>query len=313
MSLKINYRPFDVNVIPAISRSSLTWEYQLLDKYHQIMEYGVDRPDRTSTGTRSVFGGQMRIDLRRGFPITTTKKMGLKSIIAEALWFLEGSSDERRLAELTHGTRDPLKTTIWTENLEAPYWAHKAQFDGDLGRIYGVQWRDWINSKGEHIDQIELALQALKADPYSRRIIVTAWNPGEFDQMVLPPCHSFFQFYMTPTPGGGHELSCHMYQRSVDNFLGKPYNIASYALITHMFAHLIGASVGDLIMSDGDSHIYANHFEQVQEQLIRTPYDPPKLIIHNPESITKLSDFKVSSFSLEGYKHHDAIKGAMAV
>lgn len=290
-----------------------TWEHQLLDLYRETLETGNDRLDRTNTGTRAIFGPQYVIDLKKGFPLVTTKKMGLKSIIAELLWFLEGSNDERRLAELTHGTRDPAKRTIWTDNANADYWKPKAQFEGDLGRIYGVQWRSWTNKDGKVLDQLQEVISKLRNNPFDRRIIISAWNPGEFDQMALPPCHAFMQFFVRQDGEGRKHLSCKMYQRSIDCFLGKSYNIASYAALVHMLAHITGMEVDKLIMTDGDFHIYGNHFEQVQEQITRKPFAPPTLRFKDPETLKEISDFTVDSFILENYQYHPAIKAPMAV
>lgn len=305
---------------------------QYLNLLKSVMADGVDKGDRTGTGTRSIFGHQMRFNLEKGFPATTTKKLAWKSMVGELLWFIEGSRDERRLAEITHGTRDGV-VTIWTPNAQAPYWKPKAEFDGDLGRVYGVQWRYWrkssqfsnrpmkmtIDSYGqefstgtitypgyEYVDQLFNLVEGLKNDPNGRRHILTAWNPGELDLMALPPCHCFSQFMVI-----NNKLSCQTYIRSNDLFLGAPFNIASYALFTHMLAQTCGYGVGELIYTIGDAHIYKNHFDQVTEQIHRTPYELPKLWI-NPE-VKTVAGFKMGDFRLENYQFHPSIKAEMAV
>lgn len=301
---------------------------QYLDLLQDILDNGEIKDDRTGVGTISVFGRNLRFDLRRGFPAVTTKKLAWRACKGELLWFLEGSSDERRLAEITHGTSDGT-TTIWTPNALAPYWKPKAKFEGDLGRVYGVQWRHWqtpIEHKQEtfkdefgnqynrggayHVketDQIKNLIEGLKKDPNGRRHIINAWNTGELDQMALPPCHVMSQFYVNKN----NELSCHMYQRSVDVFLGLPFNIASYALLTHMIAQVCGMGVGELVISTGDTHIYQNHVEQVKEQLQREPLAPPTLIL-NP-TVTDIFDFVMNDIVLNDYKSMDSIKAQMAV
>jgi len=301
---------------------------QYLDLLQDILENGEDKDDRTGVGTYSVFGRNLRFDLRTGFPAITTKKLAWKSVVGELLWFIEGSGDERRLAELTHGSRDGT-TTIWTPNALAPYWKHKAKFEGDLGRVYGVQWRRWqtpvyhsqetfkddfgsqYNREGHfHVketDQLKNLLQGLIEDPNGRRHIISAWNPGEFDQMALPPCHILCQFYVNKNK----ELSCHMYQRSVDVFLGLPFNIASYALLTHLIAHHCGLQVGELIISTGDTHIYKDHVEQVKEQLSRTQFHPPKLVLNSEK--TNIFEMTMQDIALEGYQSHGQLKAKMAV
>ncbi len=289
-------------------------------QYHNllkdILENGEKRNDRTNTGTISVFGRQLRFDLRTTFPAITTKKLAWRACVAELLWFLEGSSDERRLAEITHGTRDGV-VTIWTPNAMAPYWKSKAKFEGDLGRVYGVQWRnwnahdiEWVNSSESqsiYIDQVYQVIESIKNDPFGRRHIVSAWNVSELDQMALPPCHVMFQFYV----GTDGTLSCHMYQRSVDVFLGLPFNIASYALLTHMIAHVTGLKAKELIISTGDTHIYQDHIEQVKEQLSREAYPEPTLWL-NP-AVTDIDKFTMDDIKLNNYQSHDAIKAQMAV
>jgi thymidylate synthase len=269
---------------------------QFEDLLRHVQTHGVFKPDRTGTGTTSVFGHQMRFDLTQGFPLVTTKKVFLRAIIVELLWFLRGDSNVAWLQE--HGC------TIWDE------WARA---DGDLGPVYGVQWRSWPKPDGGHIDQISEVINTLKSNPDSRRIIVSAWNVAELDKMALMPCHAFFQFYVAPptTPGGKGKLSCQLYQRSADLFLGVPFNIASYALLTHMVAQQCDLDVGEFIWTGGDCHIYANHAEQVALQLSRTPYAYPQLRIkRKPESIF---DYQFEDFEVQGYVCHPAIKAPVAV
>jgi thymidylate synthase len=275
---------------------------QYLELLEDILDRnGETRNDRTGTGTVSVFGRQLRFDLREKFPAVTTKKLVWNACKAELLWFIEGSGDERRLAEILHNTRDSNKTTIWTGNAQADYWIHKANFEGDLGRVYGVQWRDWRG-----VDQLAKLIDGIKNDPNGRRHILSAWNVDELDQMALPPCHVMSQFYVSR----GY-LSCHMYQRSVDVFLGLPFNIASYALLTNMIAHVCDLKAGELIISTGDTHIYRNHIEQVEEQLTRKPLPLPTLWL-NP-NVKNIDDFKMEDIILEGYQSHGMIKAEMAV
>lgn len=282
-----------------------------------ILENGKDKEDRTGTGTRSVFGMQMRFDLRKGFPATTTKKLAWRAVVSELLWFLEGSGDERRLAEILHGTRDPAKKTIWTANAEADYWKPNAKFEGDLGRVYGVQWRHWQTRKiqwdeeGEmratpiEVDQVANLIEGIKKDPNGRRHIISAWNVAELDQMALPPCHVMSQFDVTD----GY-LSCQLYQRSCDMFLGVPFNIASYSLLTHIIAKECGLKVGDFIWTGGDCHIYKNHFDAVNEQLSRQEKPLPTLYM----TVNKgLGEYTVDDFCLDPYDPHPAIKAEMAV
>jgi thymidylate synthase len=286
-----------------------------LDALKNILENGDARPDRTGIGTKSIFGLQMRFDLTEGFPALTTKKLAWKAVVSELLWFIEGSGDERRLAEILHGTRDPSKKTIWTDNATADYWVSRRhqRTVADLGRVYGVQWRRWrkplirINKVIlQNHDQLIDLINGIKDDPYSRRHIITAWNPGELDLMALPPCHMMSQFYVN-----NGKLSCHMYQRSADMFLGMPFNIASYALFTHMIAQVCNLEVGDLIISVGDAHIYENHIEQVKEQLKRKPLPLPTLQLTS--EIDVITDFDMDDIELVGYESHDAIKAPMAV
>ena len=261
---------------------------QYLDALRDILETGNKRPDRTGVGTISKFGVQLRFDLTEGFPAVTTKKLAWKSVVSELLWFIEGSGDEFRLRELLHGDRYSEKGTIWTANAQADYWVNKRlqRHPGDLGRIYGVQWRRWrkplvrVNKVVlQNHDQLIELINGIKEDPYGRRHIISAWNPGELDQMALPPCHILSQFYVN-----NGKLSCQMYQRSADMFLGIPFNIASYALFTHMIAQVCNLEVDELVLAIGDAHIYENHIEQVKEQLSREPMPHPTLNI--PEAAT---------------------------
>ncbi|MEO7853343.1 MAG: thymidylate synthase [Rubrivivax sp.] len=261
-----------------------------------VFTHGVAKGDRTGTGTRSVFGHQMRFDLNEGFPLVTTKKVHLKSIVLELLWFLRGDGNARWLQERG--------VTIWNE------WARD---DGDLGPVYGVQWRSWPTPDGGHIDQIAQLVQQLKANPDSRRLIVSAWNVAELSKMALLPCHAFFQFHVAPAHSSATRgrLSCQLYQRSADIFLGVPFNIASYALLTHMLAQQCDLLPGDFIWTGGDCHIYDNHHGQVQMQLARAPYAYPTLHIkRRPASIF---DYMYEDFEVLDYQHHPAIKAPVAV
>lgn len=282
-----------------------------MKQYHDLLEdilkNGESRDDRTGVGTISVFGRQLRFDLDSSFPAITTKKLAWKACVGELLWFLEGSRDERRLAEITHGTKEG-KVTIWTPNALAPYWQPKAKFEGDLGKVYGVQWRKWESPRwGKLVDQVSSVIDSLKNNPYSRRHIISAWNVGELNEMALPPCHVMSQYYVSKDG----KLSCHMYQRSVDVFLGLPFNIASYALLTHMLAHVCDLSVGELIISTGDTHIYKDHIDQVNEQLRREAHPQPTLWL-NPE-VKNIDRFKMDDIKLNNYQSHDSIKAKMAV
>jgi len=297
---------------------------QYLDLLQDILDNGEAKDDRTGTGTISVFGRSLRFDLRKGFPAVTTKKLAWKACSGELLWFIEGSNDERRLAEITHGSAEG-KVTIWTPNAQAPYWKPRAQFDGDLGRVYGVQWRHWNKDTVEkdmgpahkggtrlavdrtEVDQLANLIEGLKTDPNGRRHILSAWNVSELDQMALPPCHVMSQFYVNKN----RELSCHMYQRSVDVFLGLPFNIASYALLTHLIAQVCDLKVGELIISTGDTHIYKDHVEQVREQLTRVPTELPQLWLD--ANIHNINEFTMDSMRLENYNPMDSIKAKMAV
>jgi thymidylate synthase len=262
---------------------------QYLDLMRHVVEHGNKKEDRTGTGTYSVFGYQMRFNLEDGFPLLTTKKVHLKSIIHELLWFLQGSTNIAYLKE--HGVR------IWDE------WADE---NGNLGPVYGYQWRNWPKPDGTHIDQIAQVINMIKHNPDSRRLIVSAWNVADVDQMKLPPCHAFFQFYVADG-----RLSCQLYQRSADIFLGVPFNIASYALLTMMVAQVCGLKVGDFVHTLGDAHIYLNHLEQTREQLSRAPRHLPTMRI-NPD-VKDIFGFKFEDFTLENYDPHPAIKGVVAV
>jgi len=279
---------------------------QYLDALKQVLENGTNKQDRTGTGTKSIFGMQMRFNMNEGFPAITTKKLAWKSVISELLWFIEGSGDERRLAEILHNSRDHDKKTIWTANAEASYWKPKAKYDGDLGRVYGIQWKHWKNFEGKEVDQLADAIKQIKEEPSSRRIIVNAWNPGEVDKMALPPCHTFFQFFVA-----GNKLSLQMYQRSCDMFLGVPFNIASYSLLLHMISQVTSLEPYEFIHTLGDAHIYDNHVDQVKEQLARKPLPLPQLKLN--QNIKNIDDFKMEDFELVNYEHHPAIKAQMAV
>ena len=288
---------------------------QYLDALRDILETGNKRSDRTGVGTISKFGVQLRFDLTEGFPAVTTKKLAWKSVVSELLWFIEGSGDEFRLRELLHGDRYSEKGTIWTANAQADYWVNKRlqRHPGDLGRIYGVQWRRWrkplvrVNKVVlQNHDQLIELINGIKEDPYGRRHIISAWNPGELDQMALPPCHILSQFYVN-----NGKLSCQMYQRSADMFLGIPFNIASYALFTHMIAQVCNLEVDELVLAIGDAHLYENHIEQVKEQLSREPMPHPTLYL-NPE-VSVITDFEMSDIRLDNYQSHDTIKAPMAV
>jgi len=262
------------------------------------MEQGVDRPTRTGIDTRACFGMQMRYRMADGFPAVTTKKLQFKSVLAELLWFIKGSGDVNELRTL--GSR------IWDENAEAPYWKPKARFEGDAGRIYGVQWRHWRRPDGTEVDQLRDLVEGLRKDPYGRRHIVTAWNPGELDEMALPPCHAFFQCFVAEG-----RLSLQMYQRSCDLFLGVPFNIASYSLLLHMLAQVTGYQPGDFIHTLGDTHVYHNHFDQARQQLSNEPLPLPSLWM-NPD-VRDIEAFTTADLKLLDYKHHGAIKAPMAV
>ena len=262
---------------------------QYLDLMRHVRDHGIKKEDRTGTGTVSVFGYQMRFNLQDGFPLVTTKKCHVRSILHELLWFLRGDTNIKYLKD--NGV------TIWDE------WADE---NGNLGPVYGSQWRSWQAADGHTIDQISEVIDQIKNNPDSRRLIVSAWNVGEIDKMALPPCHAFFQFYVADG-----KLSCQLYQRSADIFLGVPFNIASYALLTMMIAQVTGLKVGDFVHTLGDAHLYSNHMEQVEEQLGRDPYPLPQMKI-NP-AIDNIFDFVFDDFQLEGYEFHPHIKAPVAV
>ncbi len=253
-----------------------------------VLDHGTSRPDRTGTGSRSVFGHQMRYDLSRGFPLVTTKRVHFRSIAYELLWFLRGDSNVRWLQER--------KVTIWDE------WAAP---DGELGPVYGVQWRSWPTPDGGHVDQISNVLEQLRTDPTSRRMVVSAWNVGEIDRMALPPCHMMFQFYVADG-----RLSCQLYQRSADLFLGVPFNIASYALLVHLVAQQVGLEPGDFVWTGGDCHVYDNHVDQVREQLTREAFPFPALQVRRAGS---LFDYTFEDIEVVGYRHHPALRAPVAV
>lgn len=305
-------------------------ESQYLDLLRDVLDNGELRDDRTGVGTLSVFGRQIRCNLADGFPALTTKKLAWRAVVGELLWFLEGSGDERRLAEITHGSRDGT-VTIWTPNALAPYWKNRAKYDGDLGRVYGVQWRSWKTSTlksyddflshpdggmtyfgakvlVEEIDQIKNIINTLKTNPTDRRMVLSAFNVGELDKMALPPCHMFSQFYANKTK---NTLSCQVYIRSNDLFLGLPFNIASYALLTHMMAQVTGYGIGELVITIGDAHIYLNHVDQVREQLSRTAFPLPQLQLNT--NITDIDAFSMQDIQLLNYESHGSIKAPMAV
>jgi len=262
---------------------------QYLELLSHVMEHGAERGDRTGTGTRSIFGYQMRFDLSQGFPLLTTKRLHVRSIIYELLWFLRGQTN-----------------VSWLQENGVSIWDKWADENGDLGPVYGSQWRSWPDGRGGVIDQIANLVQGIKNNPNSRRHIVSAWNPAEVDDMALPPCHCLFQFYVA-----NGKLSCQLYQRSGDIFLGVPFNIASYALLTHMLAHVTGLKVGEFIHSLGDAHLYNNHFDQVELQLKRQPKTLPKLEIVNQRSL--LDDFVYEDFAIRGYDPEPGIKAPISV
>jgi len=327
---------------------------QYLTSLQHILDNGETRSDRTGVGTKSVFGYQMRFDLTKGFPAVTTKKLAFKACLSELLWFIEGSTDERRLAEILHGTRDEEKKTIWTANVQADSWREQKKKilpkppamayyingkaeeswdnfdmpDYNLGRVYGAQWRNWRRSgemityydyknteegfeqiarEDTHVDQLKELIEGIKKDPTSRRHILTAWNPGELDQMALPPCHCLAQFYVS----SDGKLSCQLYQRSCDMFLGVPFNIASYSMLTHMIAQVCDLKVGEFVWTGGDCHIYQNHVEQVKEQLTRQPKELPTLWL-NPD-IKDIDKFTMSDVIIQDYDPMDSIKAEMAI
>ena len=301
---------------------------QYLNALEEVLTKGTVRDDRTGVGTIGLFGMQQRYNLAESFPAITTKKLAWKSVVSELLWFIEGSGDETRLREILHGSKQSEKTTIWTGNATASYWKPRAKFEGDLGRVYGVQWRHWrtpIEHKAmsfkddfgttynrqssihfKEVDQLITLINGIKQDPHGRRHILSAWNPGELDAMALPPCHVLAQFYVS-----NGKLSCQMYQRSCDMFLGVPFNIASYSLLTAMIAQVCGLQVGEFVHVLGDAHIYLNHVEQVKEQLKREPLPAPTLWL-NPD-VKDITKFTMADVRLDGYTSRGAIRAEMAV
>ncbi len=262
---------------------------QYLDLMDRILTTGVDKEDRTGTGTRSIFGHQMRFDLSAGFPLVTTKKVHLRSVIVELLWFLQGSTNVR-----------------WLQDRGVSIWDEWADRDGELGPVYGHQWRSWPTPDGRHIDQIAGVLESIRSNPDSRRHIVSAWNVADVSDMALPPCHTMFQFYVA-----GGRLSCQLYQRSADVFLGVPFNIASYALLTEMVAKVVGLAPGDFVHTLGDAHLYSNHFEQARLQLTRTPRPLPKLVL--ADGVSDLDQFEYADIKVENYDPYPLIKAPIAV
>jgi thymidylate synthase len=288
-----------------------------LDALDDVLKWGEEKSDRTGVGTKSIFGYQMRFDLTQGFPAVTTKKLAWKSVVGELLWFLEGSMNERRLAEITYGKdRSELteKRTIWTDNAENQGKA-LGYSDGMLGPVYGFQWRNFggeIYNSSPHLkgtDQIEWLINEIRTNPDSRRLILSAWNPNQIDKMALPPCHTLAQFYVS-----NGKLSCQMYQRSADLFLGVPFNIASYSLLTHIIAKITNLEVQDFVLTVGDAHIYTTHYEAVKKQLQRTPQELPTLnIIKDFSSLEEVLGLDVSDFQLDNYNPLSAIKAEMAI
>lgn len=271
---------------------------QYLDALEFVLNNGVEKKDRTGVGTISTFGMQLRFKMSDGFPAVTTKKLFFKGVKGELIWFISGSGDNKILNDMG--------IHIWDGNANADYWLPKAKFQGDLGRVYGVQWRSWKTPDGREIDQLKNVIERIKKNPNDRRLIVSAWNPGELDQMALPPCHIMYQFYVADG-----KLSLQMYQRSADMFLGVPFNIASYSLLLHMIAQITELEADEFVLVTGDTHIYLNHIEQVKEQLSREPLPLPQLWL-NPE-VKEIDKFGVDDINLINYQSHPAIKAEMAV
>jgi len=267
---------------------------QYLDLLRRVLDDGTAKGDRTGTGTRSVFGHQMRFDLSAGFPLVTTKKVHTRSVFAELLWFLRGDTNVK-----------------WLQDRGVSIWDEWADADGDLGPVYGHQWRSWPAPDGTHVDQVAQVVEAIRRDPDSRRHIVSAWNVADIPQMALAPCHALFQFYVAPCESGPGRLSCQLYQRSADVFLGVPFNIASYALLTHMVAQVTGLRVGDFVHTLGDAHLYTNHLDQARLQLTRAPRPLPRLRLD--PSVTGLDEFDLEHISVEGYDPHPGIKAPIAI
>jgi len=267
---------------------------QYLDLLRRVLDEGTAKGDRTGTGTRSVFGHQMRFDLSAGFPLVTTKRVHTRSVFAELLWFLRGDTNVK-----------------WLQDRGVSIWDEWADADGDLGPVYGHQWRSWPAPDGTHVDQVAQVVEAIRRDPDSRRHIVSAWNVADIPQMALAPCHALFQFYVAPSESGPGRLSCQLYQRSADVFLGVPFNIASYALLTHMVAQVTGLRVGDFVHTLGDAHLYSNHLDQARLQLTRAPRPLPRLRLD--PSVTDLDAFDLEHISVEGYDPHPGIKAPIAI
>ena len=278
---------------PVAEPAGVVGERAYLDLLADVMAHGVERMDRTGVGTRGVFGRQIRFDLSQGFPLLTTKRLYTRAIVLELLWFLAGSTNVR-----------------WLQERGCSIWDEWADAEGELGPVYGKQWRSWAAPNGESIDQIERLMAALKANPYSRRHVVSAWNPADVDDMALPPCHCLFQFFVAPGADGRDRLSCQLYQRSADIFLGVPFNIASYALLTHMIAATLELGVGDFVHSFGDLHLYLNHVDQAEEQLGRLPLAAPTLVLQRRDS---LFDYGLEDVAFDGYAPHPALKAPVAV